>query len=370
MIDLNDLRHSINQALNLGRYQIVVKTAGGEQVPASITLDLLERDDDLFGPDDLTEFRFGPEGDAARAAARESTASVLARVNTALDAEDDHGPTVPAQGLCWDLSNAKPYDGPKFEPIGQRPRIYEFALQDIRERPIYAEAGIEITLANAELCDAPDIEAVDRADWVHVFDRVTRERRTLKRPEPDAVLKGLNDVAADLRGRGGRVTADYANTERGEEVFTAPKRGDPVDPPFGCYTPPVGPLTSTDGLKVGDVLRSLVSVATCRDEGYIARVEGLGYEGIHYVDKQGCKVHTASPETFAFVARPGVWMPWSGGENPVPGMDVMIRYDDHPETGPHPSGALIWARPWSATLPELNVAAFMVIDTGKASSDT
>lgn len=319
MIDLNDLRHSINRALNLGRYQIVVKTAGGEQVPASITLDLLERDDDLFGLLDA-----------------DSLERVIDRVNTALDAEDDHGPTIPAQ-LKSVLRGQFP------DPS---PRIYEFAVDEM-ERSF---SGRHIPLENVMLTDAPNWKAAVAADWVHVFDRVTRERRTLKRPEPDAVLKGLSDVAADLRA----------------------KRGDPVEPPFGCYTPPVGPLTSVEGLKVGDVLRVIDG------GGYMRANEIVTLCGIgdFPISNGGGRVKVSwgggnwCPNRFAFVARPGVWMPWSGGENPVPGMRVKVLHrDDDVIEAVSGEGA---ASDWTHELEPQpgDIVSYMVIDTGKASSDT
>lgn len=326
MIDLNDLRHSINRALNLGRYTVRVAVVGGEQVPSSIDLDLLERDDDGFAEfsDELAR------REHLAPLTQTENERILDRVNTALDAADDHGPTVPAQDFGWRQGENPTH------PLSPLPRIYEFALGDITRGPLHEDLSL------VELGDAPDLEAATRADWVHVYDRVTRERRTLKRPKPDAVLKGLNDVAADLRGK-------------------------PVEPPFGCYTPPVGPLTSTEGLRAGDIVR-------CVAEWAAGEVEGFGEKGAVYSVSSlsgrsgfslvGLTPGPVSVNRFAFVARPGVWMPWSGGENPVPGMSGKARLKSGYERQLAPG--LRWAHTGRSG----DIVAFMVIDTPPASSDT
>ena len=94
--------------------------------------------------------------------------------------------------------------------------------------------------------------------------------------------------------------------------------------------PPVGPLDgeSVKLLVKGDMLRCIKgsdespAIATGEVVSFI-RPSGTG--GV-----SNCIVTTADdsfgyrPGRFAFVARPGVWMPWSGGENPVPGMVVDL----------------------------------------------
>jgi hypothetical protein len=97
---------------------------------------------------------------------------------------DDHGPSIPAQPVWTGVDLA----------TGPDVLVYEFALQDCKD-------GGGASLEMVTRYDAPDHDAFLSADWVHVYDRVTRERRTLKRPEPDAILTGLQDVAADLRAR-------------------------------------------------------------------------------------------------------------------------------------------------------------------------
>lgn len=337
MIDLNDLSHSINRALSLGRYTITVGVHGGEQVPASIELDLIERDDDDFylcltGRDERPTVT--PEGD------------VLVDTVT-----DDHGPAIPAQDHHYQspdfIIEGRP-EGVLAVPSG--PRIYEFALQDLVGVALGASmARLEdVSLIHARMLDS---DAVNAADYVHVYDRVTRERRTLKRPEPDAVLTGLRDVAADLRG------------ERGKEVFT------PADP-----MPPIGPLTSTEGLRAGDIVR-------CVTEWAAGEVEGFGEKGAVYSVSSlsgrsgfslvGLTPGSVSVNRFAFVARPGVWMPWEGGENPVPGMSVRVRLRQTGESE-HPSKSARWSWGW----PTENgahpgeIIAYMVVDPSPVSSDT
>ncbi|WP_313444560.1 hypothetical protein [Brevundimonas sp.] len=47
---------------------------------------------------------------------------------------------------------------------------------------------------------------------------------------------------------------------------------------------------------------------------------------------------------FAFIGRPDEsgWIPWSGGENPVPGQRVSVRLRDGAETDPEPSNMVFW----------------------------
>jgi hypothetical protein len=149
-IKRGDLHLTVAGAMNRGRY--VLMTDGKGQ-PVEITVDLRERDDDGFG----------------------SEAESLA-------ATDDHGAAIPAQ-----TQN-------RFRP---GPVVYEFALQDVDPNRVPWPP----TLNWAVLRDAPDQAAASTADWVHVYDRVTRERRTLKRPAPDAILTGLRKIASDLRAR-------------------------------------------------------------------------------------------------------------------------------------------------------------------------
>lgn len=290
LIELNDLRHSINRALNLGRYQIVVKTAGGEQVPASITLDLLERDDDEYSFSTDEDFRSALNG------AIDASAAAAVRVAT-----DDHGPSVPDQRAAIRAG----FDGIVDD------------LRTMRDMTALGEAITEVASGAAERRSSP-------GKW-----RVYRD--------------------------GEKVVY---------ETFGQPPSADAM--------PPVGPLTSTDGLRAGDLVR-------CMDDGRYPRL--LGHKGRIYVlrgfDDGGVIIDTDllpnEPngfDRFAFVARPGVWMPWEGGENPVPGLNVMCRYEDHPESGPHASKHIIWAKPWSYHSPELNVTAYMVVDTPPSSSET
>jgi hypothetical protein len=141
-IKRGDLHLAVSAAFTRGRYVLMT---GGDGDLREITIDLRERPDDLFDAD--------PEAST-----------------------DDHGPAVPAQGQPG-------------------PIVYEFALQET------AAWALGFGLDKIVAPDAPDAAAFHVADWVHVYDRVTRERRTLKRPAPDAILTGLQDVAADLRAR-------------------------------------------------------------------------------------------------------------------------------------------------------------------------
>jgi len=159
-IKRGDLHLTVAGAMNRGRYVLMTN---GEGQPVEITVDLRERPDDLFGGGDVSE-------------------------DTDLTGLDDHGPAIPTQ-------TASPPDVVYPSPFVSGPIVYEFALQDVEPKRV----PWPLTLNTAVLRDAPDQVAASTADWVHVYDRVTRERRTLKRPAPDAILAGLQDVAADLR---------------------------------------------------------------------------------------------------------------------------------------------------------------------------
>lgn len=141
-IKRGDLHLALSAAFTRGRYVLMTD---GEGRPLEITVDLKERPDDLFASEG--------EGQAAT---------------------DEHGPAIPAQGQPG-------------------PIVYEFALQDT------AAGALGFGLDKVVIEEAPDWATAQRADWVHVYDRVTRERRTLKRPAPDVVLTGLYGIAADLR---------------------------------------------------------------------------------------------------------------------------------------------------------------------------
>jgi hypothetical protein len=179
-----DLHLMMSGAFNRGRYVLMTD---GEGRPLEITVDLKERDDDLFGDaGDMVPDRIRTEG------------GVWVHVNRPADAPpatDDHGPAIPAQTSRIETPFGA-VEGVVTKADGSPgPVVYEFALQDTKSGAM--GFGLDRIVAP----DAPDAAAFHAADWVHVYDRVTRERRTLKRPAPDAILTGLRDVAADLRAR-------------------------------------------------------------------------------------------------------------------------------------------------------------------------
>lgn len=364
LIELNDLRHSINRALNLGRYQIVVKTAGAEQVPASITLDLLERDDDEYSFSTEEDFRSALNG------AIDSAAAAAVSVAT-----DDHGPAAPAQ----DTSSIEEYGFVE----NKGPTRYEIQIQALAgaAKPY----GLALNLENVTLEDVFRFgDSLGRAgdcDYVHVYDRVTRERRTLKRPEPDAVLAGLQDVAADLRGKADMTALGEAITEVASGA--AKRRSSPGkwrvyrdgekvvyetfdQPPAAEPMPPVGFLTSTEGLKAGDIIRSETDEFSWRPRGSLLRVTSTTPGSVSYSVIGSTGAGSCNPETFAFVARPGAWMPWEGGENPVPGLRVKVKNTfgrEVEDDEPRPSERSAWSGPSACT-------AYMVVDTPPSSSET
>lgn len=419
IIKLDDLRHAIARAVDLGRYTVQFGTepvsGGVEVVPASITLDLRERDDDGFlDLPSLADLMRGQIGKGRPFPDPTITPEGEALVNTV---HDDQGPAIPAQPVWTGLDIG----------AGRDVSVYEFALQDVKRTP--AEVRLDWTLKLADIveADAPDYEAAHAADWVHVYDRVTRERRTLKRPEPDRILTGLRDVAADLRGKSwpqpgdqvlywpkhydrpsgvwrdgaggtpwigkvesvtdGGAMISWRHGESFLPVSSAPveslrplsdwtPRGAPVEPPFGCAAlPPVGPLTSTEGLKPGDVLLSLEHKRPHRETGDIITVQdrdGRDYGDVWYRSRDGVEVHGVH-KSFAFVGRPGAdgWMNWAGGENPVPGAVVEYRLRD----GTTRIGSADKQQRFNMWQhlphePDSDIVAFRIVDTSPASSDT
>ena len=312
IIQTSVLRAAVLSAFDRGRYQVQFGTApAGDDiavVPASINLDLAERDDDLLGAEPFELFTDAEVRELRREVAAYQPESIVAGMFGA----DDHGPAVPAQ------------DGP---------RVYEFALQGADCRFTTPK-----TLDEVQVGHAPDMNAFHAADWVHVYDRVTRERRTLKRPAEDKIVKGLADVAADLRGGVSRDPLEQALasvleghegriSKPGEwrvwrdgdgrarwERFTQFEAVDPAPVP----PPAPGPLTSAEGLVRGDVLRCIREGDGGMTEGRIVRIDRMHeWPGGHKeaVINGLCWRH----DRFAFVGRPDAdgWMDWPGGENPV-----------------------------------------------------
>ena len=313
------LRAAVLSAFDRGRYSVTFATtpAGDDLavVPSAIILNLEEQDDDLLGSaNDLWPELFT---DAEERELRREVSEAFGA--------DDHGPAVPAQ------------DGP---------RVYEFALQDADCRFTTPK-----TLDEVQVGHAPDMNAFHAADWVHVYDRVTRERRTLKRPAEDKIVRGLADVAADLRdgaardpleqalasvleGHEGRVSKpgewrvwrDGAGRVRWER-FAQPEAVDPAPVP----PPAPGPLTSADGLVRGDVLRIVQCGTILRFDSVVA--DGEAYAGQLWTFLGG---HDAEPNAIfpihqlAFVGRPDAdgWMDFPGGENPVGDAMIEAEYDD------------------------------------------
>lgn len=292
LIELNDLRHSINRALNLGRYTIVVKTAGAEQVPASITLDLLERDDDGFRwPADAEPF---PEGlPTVGVLSREWAEEQVRRAaETAIRvATDDHGPAVPDQRAAIRAG----FDGIVDD------------LRTMRDMTALGEAITEVASGAAERRSSPGKWRVYRDGEKIVYE-------TFDQPQPAA---------------------------------------DPM--------PPVGPLTSTEGLKAWDIIRGDNGI------GIVDQIHPDGSVNYRLPSAVDGEVEaTYCGEQLFFVARPGVWMPWGGGENPVPGLRVKVKNTfgrEVEDDEPRPSERSAWSGPAACT-------AYMVVDTPPSSSET
>lgn len=371
-IKRGDLRLAVSAALNRGRY--VLTTAGGDGQPVEITIDLRERPDDLFEAETEAPPRQPRTVDelvvklSLDVSEFESSLEAMRAKHPEAFPSDDHGASIPAQGefIREPIPTGKDAG---FQTFDAGPTLYEITLQTLARSA--RKEGIEITLENVTLADVlkwgDGMNRADRCDWVHVYDRVTRERRTLKRPAADAVLTGLRDVAADLRGKipmpWGKATGQAAGT-------IDYSRGAPVDPPFGCAAlPPVGPLTSTEGLKPGDVLRvtdeslhwsyGLVSVCS---------PDGSPLWPIHARSLVGNVNAQFKVSEVAFVGRPDAdgWMAWAGGENPVPGATVHVIFRD----GQHLTAESEILEPfWTTTAPNEAIDRFRIIDAAKGKED-
>lgn len=183
-----DLHLAVSTAFNRGRYVLMTD---GDGRPREITIDLRERPDDLFAAEDDCLAASEPETPrtveelviklSLDASEFEASVAAMRLKHPGVFGEDDHGAAIPAQ-------TAK-----GFTP---GPLVYEFGIHDVER---WRGTERDYALAQTTVHDAPDPAAAAAADWVHVFDRKTRERRTLKRPPPSPVETGLYDLAADLR---------------------------------------------------------------------------------------------------------------------------------------------------------------------------
>lgn len=265
IIKTSVLRAAVLSAFDLGRYtvQFGVNPSGDDLavVPASIVLDLAERDDDGFLDITLGE-----------------TTSRVARLP-----HDDHGPAIPAQSV-----------------------------------------------------------------------------------------NTMADVAADLRGKPWPNAESDTIVERLNDTFSA----QPVYDPRPAPEPPVGPLTSTEGLKVGDVLRviwaSKYGGMLGASDGEVAVVKDL-HQNVTSVrvsmpTLEG-GVESFDIDRFAYVGRPDAdgWMDWPGGENPVG--DALVEVDHRDEDWYSTGRASIWAKAWRHEAEERNIVRFRLIDTPPATSD-
>lgn len=279
-IQTSVLRAAVLSAFDRGRYTVHFGTApAGDDiavVPSSINLDLAERDDDLLGSERFELFTDAEERELRR------------EVREAFGA-DDHGPAVPVQDGPW----RQPGGGKVRVSAGPSDRdavvVYEFAMQDAVLR--FGRTIQPTSLDMVRLHHVPDWDAASNADWVHVYDRVTRERRTLKRPGVDKIVKGMSELVWGLRAKQARM-------------------------------PQPGPLASAKGLVRGDVVM-------CRSKpsspfiGRVAHItqDRLGVEVVANNRTSVCNVSDCS-----FVGRPDAdgWMDWPGGLNPVGDASVHV----------------------------------------------
>jgi|GEM_PF-3770797 len=162
------------------------------------------------------------------------------------------------------------------------------------------------------------------------------------------VIKGMADVAADLRAKVQPLQAgDTVRVLKYWEGHVAPITKIEDDMIFlshpghglGAFkpeeveriapaapTPPApGPLTSAEGLMRGDVLRVKVGR---EGSGEIKRVRAL--DGPRHVWEDGDDERSYHFDCYDFIGRPDAdgWLPWSGGANPVGSAVVTVIFRD------------------------------------------
>lgn len=322
------LRAAVLSAFDRGRYQVHFGTtpAGDDiaVVPASIVLDLAERDDDLLGAEPFELFSQGEEAELRREVSlamhglvsREVAEKLAGMDLSRFYGADDHGPAVPAQ-------DSRSLGEILAQSIEEGPSVYEFALQD------YWAASDEAVfehLADIELHHAPDLDAAEAADWVHVYDRVTRERRTLKRPAEDKIVKGLADVAEDLRGHPIAMAWAQGKSDALSDAVEAVLGDDlamrraVVEAGYSSLEDYVEAPVPAPALLRGDVVRGAKGVGRI-----VSRIFNDGSFGYRVLGESEDR-SSEKDEVFTFVGRPDAdgWMKWCGGENPVG--EAMVEY--------------------------------------------
>lgn len=105
--------------------------------------------------------------------------------------------------------------------------------------------------------------------------------------------------------------------------------------------PPIGPLTSTEHLKPGDLVRRHADAHMGMAVGDIDAVrEVASPTGVRLTSFNAPKYGNHDPANLSFIGRPDAdgWIQWTGTENPVPGKLVELRIDTDPDT-PYPAHA-------------------------------
>lgn len=189
------------------------------------------------------------------------------------------------------------------------------------------DSGIDLSGFAVVLRDAPEPTAATFEVEGPPVSEMSAEIRSRLRfmGVPLANLKGVQ-----IHHRSGLIEAhyrplyrrDYETRHETAEEYAAWKAAESKAKPEADPMPPVGPLTSTINLKPGDIVR-VVGSAIAGSKGDTLAVSSVSDCG-EYVrttrpyngDAFGC---------LAFVARPGVWMPYTGSKNPAPGLDVRVK---------------------------------------------
>lgn len=114
--------------------------------------------------------------------------------------------------------------------------------------------------------------------------------------------------------------------------------------------PPVGPLTSIDHLLPGDLVRFRTG-----NKDKVFAVNLVAWPSRHDIATRISEADRGQHDAgIEFVARPGIWIKWSGGKNPVPGR--MVSYLTRGgSSGRNLSDDLPWG--WTSH-PSANIVAY------------
>lgn len=169
---------------------------------------------------------------------------------------------------------------------------------------------------------------------------------------PDSGLLRVEHWVSGIR----RTTEQRQETA---EEYAAWKASESKAKPEADPMPPVGPLDDDNArhLNPGDIVRY-------RGGTRNYQVQQVAVQALPWITLRGDPTGYHNPGKFDFVARPGVWMPYTGSENPVSGLGVRVKEASGVEFTPGP------IMQWDNAKRAMGrvVVAFMVVPEAAANS--